>query len=238
MHKDVVSICNSLRGSKSIIPLYAEVLGSINTTPHVIGWHTSTSLDQTMVSGRQPVLFVAYPENASAQIQIPFVSDVRTKIDKDEIDLLTAIGGNRYEDLVRPGQGYGHVVKGSFVYKLVVSNSKNGSMPGPLGMRNAAHVNWKKVTTYEEAGKVWVTGIPMSALEMAREMIYSGTKEDEHTIIPISDFCIVPTVLNDTNWNSLKNTKDNDLMNDESSKRITLDECRTIGIVFRLHGFW
>lgn len=238
MHKNAASICDSMRKSKSIIPLYVEVIGSINTTPHVVGWRTSTSLDQTMVSGGKPVLYVSYPEHAHAQMQIPFVSDVRTNFDEEEIDLLTVIGGSRYEDMVRPGDGgLGHVVKGSFAHKIILRIS-NEAISGSLNMRNSTYVNWKKVTSYEEAGKIWLAGIPMSALEAAREMIHDATKEDMHTIVPISDFKITPTVLNDGTWNSLKNTKDSDLMDDESSKRLALGECRTIGIVFRLHGFW
>jgi hypothetical protein len=241
LHSTAVSVCKSAGSSEVLIPLFAEVIGYVNTTPHTVGWRTGTALDKISVDGTpHSMMFVAPPDHGNAHIHLPFVSDVRGELDPASVQVRAVIGLNKYEDMVRPGPVVGHVLENSFIHKLLLVNSQTKSHPGFAGSQvNPGYVDWKRAGEYEERGQKWRTNIPMEALNFAREMMSNDSGADGDCSVMLTEFALTAHVLNDDKWSKLKNTKHReDYQNDTEKNRITEKEGQCIGLLVRLHGFW
>jgi len=250
LHPTAEAIRRSAERAGVIVPLQLEVLGTHNTSPHHVGWSTGTFLDrQHMINtanGSSSYLYVTPPANASAQSALPYTVDLRDGMRSEDIKMHAFMGERAWDDVVTiPSNRHtGDVVKDSFVHKMLKANDEYARTLEDPGEFELAKIDWTKTPTTddrhgrEKVSRVYIINIPISAIRFAKAAYDQDRAIMDKRGIAARTFSIACEPVSDGVWNSLAYTKHNEVSADSNSASVVKKAFVSVGLVFRLRGFW
>lgn len=237
---NTMHLCQSMRKNNLIIPTELKICSEMNTTPHIVGWKTSSTLDQIMID-KEPfyVSYVSYPKSEDARTALPLTISSHKLINPRLLRLHSSLGNEHYENVVQilPGDSMGMVLNGSFRYRQIKMHSQDPKTGKSLPKNDPRYVDWNQSTPVSHNGKTWATNIPRNAIEYT-ESVIKTIKGAGSGAISIRDFSFTLHNLSDEKWDNLRNTSHKDLETDQTAKQSFLEENQTVSMMVQISGFW
>jgi hypothetical protein len=134
----------------------------------------------------------------------------------------------------------GSVVEGSFAHLMLRQYDKDARASG-LPQLEGAIIKWEETTPtqvpygHDGAKRVMINGIPASALHYAKAQYNEAKRRMANCGIPIDKLRIKCAPITGSQWCALSSTH---VGHHESSQKMHTERVQTMGLLFKLRGFW
>jgi hypothetical protein len=179
------------------------------------------------------------------------VVNLRDKVKTEEVQLHAFFGNCSWDDVVSlpKNRQSGDVLAGSFVHVMLKENDMHARKLQDPGPWKDAIVDWTRTTEHDDiygpdsTRRTFVTGIPHRAIKFAKAAYDTGKQTMDQCGIRITDLSLTcapvhDSVPSESGWTSLAKTRHSDALNSPSAATVLRESFQSIGILFKLRGFW